>query len=303
MWPRIGYGLAAAGLIALVEYTVGWSKVAEPWGRAAPSAILGALLLLLVTYVVRSARLFRYFRECRGIQPCIRLFLVHNLLVNVLPLHGGDVSFPMLMKRYFSISPTRSVPGLLWLRYLDLHVLLLVGLVSLWLTTSWLWIPPAIVAWIALPALTVVCWEASCRGLQRHDNRLSASVVDALRTLPRSRTVLFESWAWTALNWGIKIVAFAWILTIFSPIGFVESLVGATGGELAAILPLKMPAAIGSYPAGVVAAVTPLGVRFDHALVAGINLHLFVLAVAVAAGSLTFLIPGYAAKGAPATAK
>lgn len=294
MWIRIAYGIAAVSLVAFVEFAVGWSIVLEPWTRAAPSAILVALVLVLATYVIRSARLFRYFHECHGISPCIRLFLVHNLLVNVLPLHGGDVSFPMLMKRYFSISLNRSVPGLLWLRYLDFHTLLLIALVALWLATDWAWVPPTAIAWVVLPVLTVLCWEASCRILERHDNQLSTTVLDALQTLPRSRTALLESWGWTALNWGFKITAFAWILTIFSPIGFVESLLGATGGELSSILPLKMPASIGTYEAGVTAATTPLGVRFEHALAAGVNLHLFVLGVAIVSGLMTFLIPRYA---------
>lgn len=302
MWTRIAYGIAATALIALVELTVGWSKVLEPWTRAAPSAILVALLLVLVTYVVRSARLFRYFRECHGIRPCIRLFLVHNLLVNVLPLHGGDVSFPVLMKRYFSVSVNRSVPGLLWLRYLDFHTLLLIGLIALWMATSWLWVPAAVVAWIVLPALTVVCWEACCRILLRHDNRVSATIAGALQTLPSSRTVLLESWGWTVLNWGIKIAVFAWILTIFSPIGFVASLLGATGGELSAIIPVKMPAAIGTYEAGVISATTLVGVRFEHALAAGVNLHLFILGVAVITGLMSFLMPRRAGVRGSATA-
>lgn len=294
MLTRIALGVSAVAVIAFVEVAVGWSKVLEPWSRAAPSAILVALALVLITYVVRSARLFRYFHECHGISPCVRLFLVHNLLVNVLPFHGGDVSFPVLMKRYFSISVNRSVPGLLWLRYLDFHTLILIGLIALWLSTGWVWVPAAGVAWVVLPALTVICWEASCRILRRHDNRLSAAIAAALQTLPTSRTALLESWGWTALNWSIKIAAFAWILTLFSPIGFVESLLGAAGGELSAIVPVKMPAAIGTYEAGVIAATAPLGVSFEHALAAGVNLHLFILGVAIFTGLMTLLMPRYA---------
>lgn len=294
MWKRIAFALVAVSLIAFVELTVGWGKVMKPWIQAPPLAIGAAALLLLTTYLVRSARLFRYFRECRGIRPCMRLFLLHNLLVTVLPLHAGDVSFPVLMKRYFSVSFSRSVPGLLWLRYLDFHTLLLIGLFSLWLSTSWSWLPAAIVAWVAVPILTVIGWEASRRVLQRRDSELSATIVEALDTLPTSRAVLLESWGWTTLNWGIKIGVYAWILTIFSPIKFIESLLGATGGELSLIMPVKLPAAIGTYEAGVVAAVTPLGVRFDHALSAAVNLHMFGFGVAILTGLVTFLIPRYA---------
>ena len=291
MWTRVIYVSGALALALLVEYALGWGEVLEPWRRAPPAAVLGALSLVLVTYLIRSARLFRYFRECHGVSPCLRLFLIHNLLVNVLPLHAGDASFPALMKRYFSVSLERSVPGLLWLRYLDLHMLVLIALIALWLATEWIWAPVIAAGWIVLPVLTVACWEACCRVLQKHSNRLSATIAGALRTLPGSRRVLLESWGWTALNWSIKLVAFGWILTIFSPIGFVESLLGATGGELASVLPLKTPGAIGTYEAGVVAATTPFGVHPEHALAAGVNLHLFVLGVAVITGLMTLLIP------------
>lgn len=291
MWLKITYASLAIVLIVAVELTVGWLRLLEPWSRVAPSTILGAALLVLLTYVIRSARLFRFYRECNDIRPCIRLFLLHNVFVNFLPLQSGEVSFPILMKRYFAISVNRSLSGLLWLRYLDFHTLILIALSALWLATPWRWVAPSLVVWVVLPVIAVIFWETCGAVLDKHDNRFSKLIAGVLKTLPKSRSKLFESWGWTTLNWGVKLVSFAWILTIFAPIDFTESIFGAAGGELSAVLPVNAPAGIGSYEAGVYAAVTPLGIDARHAIIGGVNLHLFVLGMAVVGGLLTFLIP------------
>jgi hypothetical protein len=300
VWPKTAYTLIILVLIVAVELTVGWIRLLEPWTRAAPSAILGAAILVLLTYVIRSARLYRFYRECKGLPACIRLFLLHNVFVNFLPVHSGEVSFPVLMKRYFGISVNRSISGLLWLRYLDFHTLVLIALGALWLATDWLWVPPLLFGWLVVPLATVILWETCGRLFARHDNRVSKMLGDMLKTLPKSRRLLFESWGWTTLNWGVKLASFAWIVTIFTPIDFADSVFAAAGGELSTVLPVNAPAGVGTYEAGVVAAVTPLGVRGHHALIGAVNLHLFVLGMAVVGGLLTFLLPRRAQSPTPA---
>lgn len=185
MWVKVTYAVLAVILLVAVELMVGWARLLEPWGRAAPAAIAGAALLLLLTYAIRSARLFRFYPDCK----------------------------------------------------------------------------------------------------------VSAMIAAMLKTLPKSRSKLFESWGWTTLNWGMKLFSFAWILTIFTPINFADSVFGAAGGELSTVLPINAPAGIGTYEAGVVAAMMPLGVKLQHAIIGGVNLHLFVLGMAVIGGLLSFLVP------------
>jgi hypothetical protein len=291
VWAKITYASIAIVLLVAVELTVGWGRLLDPWSRAAPSAILGAAFLVLLTYVIRSARLYRFYHECKDLPSCIRLFLLHNVFVNFLPVHSGEVSFPILMKQYFGISVNRSVSGLLWLRYLDFHTLILIALGALWLATPWSWVPPVFFVWAAVPVATVILWETCSRLFNKHDNKVARMLGGILRTLPKSRRTLFESWGWTTLNWGVKLVSFAWILTIFTPIDFADSVFGAAGGEMSTVLPINAPAGVGTYEAGVIAAVTPLGVRTHHAVIGGVNLHLFVLGMAVVGGLLTFLLP------------
>lgn len=291
MWVKISYAVFSVVLLVAVELVVGWARLLEPWGRAAPAAIASAALLVLLTYAIRSARLFRFYPDCGDIRSCLRLFLLHNVFVNFLPVHSGEVSFPILMKRYFAISVNRSVSGLLWLRYLDFHTLILIALITLWVATPWPWVPPLLAVWVLMPILTVLFWERCSSAFDKHDNKVSAMLAAMLKTLPKSRSKLLESWGWTTLNWGVKLFSFAWILTIFTPINFADSVFGAAGGELSTVLPINAPAGIGTYEAGVIAAVTPLGVKIQHAIIGGVNLHLFVLGMAVVGGLLSFLVP------------
>jgi hypothetical protein len=291
VWRKVFYISIAIVLVTAVELTVGWSRLLIPWTRAAPSAILGAAMLVLLTYVIRSVRLYRFYHDCRDLFGCIRVFLLHNVFVNFFPVHSGEISFPILMKRYFGVPVDRAVSGLLWLRYLDFHTLILIALGALWFATRWLWVLPALLLWAVLPVATVALWESCSRLLKGHDNRVSKILGGILKTLPKSRRLLLESWGWTALNWGVKLASFAWIMTIFTPIDFVDSMFGAAGGELSTVLPVSAPAGIGTYQAGVIAAVTPLGVRMHHAIIGGINLHLFILGMAVVGGLLTLLLP------------
>ena len=291
VWGKVFYISIAVVSVIAVELTVGWDRLLTPWTRAAPLAILGAAVLVLLTYVIRSVRLYRFYPDCRDLFGCVRVFLLHNVFVNFLPVHSGEVSFPILMKRYFGIPVYRAVSGLLWLRYLDFHTLILIALAALWLATSWLWVLPAVLVWAVLPLATVAFWKFSSRWFNSRDNRISRMLGGVLKTLPESRRLLLESWGWTALNWGVKLASFAWIMTIFTPIDFADSMFGAAGGELSTVLPVSAPAGIGTYEAGVLAAATPLGVRVHHAIIGGVNLHLFILGMAVVGGLLTLLLP------------
>src|SRR5215204_398782 len=110
--------------VVLAEYSVGWRALVSPWlSIEHPIVILGPVMLLITSYLVRALRMYRYFRLDRGFGLCVRLLLHHNVLLNLLPLRTGEFAFPVLMKRYFDLPMQRSIPALLWLRVLDLHTL------------------------------------------------------------------------------------------------------------------------------------------------------------------------------------
>lgn len=281
--------------VAFVEWYLGWAKLLRPWGEVDLPQLMLALILILGSYGLRAVRLYRFFHSVLngGFLLCWRLMLQHNLLNNLLPMRSGELSFPLLMSRYFGISATRSVPALLWFRFLDLHTLGLLALPSL----VWpLWGPGATLAfaatWLPLPwlvyrwGLRIEWWFA-----QRAERRFPALASRLLSGLPREDRSFAETWWWTVVNWVVKLGVFAWMLQLFIAVEPAAALLGAIGGELTSVLPIHGLAGMGTYEAGIMAALLPWGVEPGAALEAAINLHLFLLAASLGGGMITWLLP------------
>ncbi|HHM05194.1 MAG TPA: UPF0104 family protein, partial [Gammaproteobacteria bacterium] len=95
---------------------------------------------------------------------------------------------------------------------------------------------------------------------------------------------------WTYVNWLVKLAAFAWVLTLFAPVPAAPALLGVIAGDLTSVLPVHGVAGAGTYEAGVVAALLPLGLDAGAALRGAVNLHLFILASTVLGGAASLLI-------------
>ncbi|GAB4359710.1 MAG: lysylphosphatidylglycerol synthase transmembrane domain-containing protein [Gammaproteobacteria bacterium] len=287
--------LISALFVLFIEWYLGWKPLLKPWLSVEPIPLGAATLLLLLSYTLRSIRLYHYFgSEVAGrFTLCLRLMLQHNLYNNLLPMRSGELSFPILMQRYFSITPIRSVPALMWFRILDLHTLGLLALPTLipallnWpatlaLCALWLLIPPLIYLWQA----NLEAW------LVKHRQKRVAGFAHRLTEgLPRTSTQFFTSWGWTLANWSVKLLVFAWILRLFLEVPWLTALLGVIGGELTSVLPVHGLAGMGTYEAGIMAALLPLGIVAESALHGAVNLHLFLLAASLIGGMLTWLIP------------
>jgi uncharacterized membrane protein YbhN (UPF0104 family) len=294
----LGYLLGVVIFVAfvvLVEIYLGWARLLAPWADLAPAAVLGAVLVVFLSYGLRALRIYFYFREeMRGAYlECLKLFLQHNVLNNLLPMRSGELSFPVLMSRYFRIAPVRSVPTLFWFRLLDLHSLLGVGLVLSLATTH---TPLAIVAlacWLPAPWVAYRLNNQLLRYLRRRggDGKLRSLLMKALDSLPQSPRAFWVAWGWTLLNWVVKLAAFAWVLSSFIEISPLGAWIGVIGGDLTSVLPVHGVAGVATYEAGVVAALLPFDIPADRALQAAINLHLFMLGTAVIAAAASLLVP------------
>jgi uncharacterized membrane protein YbhN (UPF0104 family) len=294
-WGRLQISiLVFLGLIAGVQYEFGWESVLAPWRQLPLERIAVAVLLVLLSYVVRTVRLVAFFAvELRGRFPvALRVNLIHNLWNNLVPT-VGELSFPILMQRYFIISPTRSLPALLWFRLLDLYVVFLLALVSLMLSRS-SWSLAALLTTLLTLAIPLI-YRWSPRIIEYVEGKFKGSLKDKLseirKALPTSwRLLLVSSW-WTLVNWVLKLVVFAWIIRQFAAINFGQSLLGAIGGELSVVLPVYSIAGAGTYEAGVVAALMPADIGYQEALKTAVNLHLFVLSCIILSGFLSYLLP------------
>jgi hypothetical protein len=276
---------------AAAQYLVGWRSLVYPWLFIDNPLLLSiAIGLIGVTYVLRAFRLFRYFELRGGFLSCLRLLLQHTLLLNVLPLNAGELAFPALMKRYFGMPLRRSLPALLWLRALDLYALVAIPLLAVGIVFEPLVLAPAI-AWLAVPFVAFHFSSRAGAPAAEPRSKFKRVAHDLLAAVPKTAGAFTENWALTMINWALKIAVFALIIDTFSASGYFPSLAGAVGGELSAILPIQGFARVGTYEAGVVAAMRPFGIGPAEALTGAVNLHLLFLGVSIISALLSLLIP------------
>lgn len=305
------------GLLGWLLHQVPLAQAQEALRR--PTAGTWALTLagLLTSYALRGARLQVVLdldnhqappRRWMGLRTdALRVILMHNAAVNLLPMRAGELSFPWLASRELGYPVARAVACLLWMRLQDITVLIGLG-VFLWPGLSWSWRMAGL-------AVIVLGWWGLLTALRAWDRRHPAMALAPSgfvgRWLNKLRHALLESahhrfaaWLLTCSNWVVKLAAGALLLSAIANVTLPIAWAGALGGELAAIVPLQGPAGFGTYEAGVWAGMaTHLGAtaspQLAQAIPAAIALHLCFLVCAVVAGVVALLLTRL--KPAPAT--
>ena len=286
-------GLILVGFIAFVEIYFGWGQLLRPWLQLPYEKIVIAVMLVFISYWVRALRLYDYFRyEMHGrFMICFKLMLQHNLLNNLLPMRSGELSFPLLMSRYFNVPMTRSIAVLLGFRLLDLHTLILFflgamafhGLHAVIITL-------AILLWCTLPPIAFRFSRQLAFLLDGHgDTKVYALLRQSLSGLPQTSRHFYMAWLWTVINWAVKLGVFAWILMLFIDVPAAAAWSGAITGDFTSVLPIHGLAGAGTYEAGVIAGLLPFAIPASSALQGAVNLHVFILGATLIGGAFSLL--------------
>ena len=310
--------LVGLGLLAWLLSHVPLDTVLDALAAPSPLAWAGTLLGLLLSYLMRAARLQVVLglgdspeapsaRRALGLRlDALRVILMHNAAVNLLPMRAGELSFPWLASTQLRMPLAQAVASLLWMRLQDLAVLLALGLV-LWPGMPLAWRGAGLV-------LLVLGWQAGIKIL----NALHASISSKPNAatskwkalLQRLHTALLDphhhrpaAWLFTWANWSIKLTAGALLLSAITQTGMGAGWAGALGGELAAVVPIQGPAGFGTYEAGVWAgfalSLPSDATQLGHAVPAALALHLCFLLCAVVAGAIAWATPSWTAPRLP----
>lgn len=297
-----GVGL---GLLAWLLSRTPFAQVADAFTRPGWATWLMTLGGLLVSYVLRAARLqvvlnleghHKAPHRWLGVRTdALRVILMHNAAINLLPMRAGELSFPWLASRELGMPVARAVACLLWMRVQDIVILLVLGLL-LWPGLQ-LWMRAAGFVGMGLGWLLV--GGLSRAWFERHANQAPTGKLAGL--MHGLRHALLEpehhhplAWLATLANWSLKLAAGATLLSAVSAAPWLTSWAGALGGELAAIVPLQGPAGFGTYEAGVWAGMAidlpPQSPALAHAVSAALALHVCFLLCAVLAGALASVL-------------
>jgi uncharacterized membrane protein YbhN (UPF0104 family) len=286
----VSFALLLTTQFDLSATLITWSRLEAEW-------IALCFILFFCSNLLRAGRLYYHFQsEMRGcFSRCLSVSLYHNFYNNLLPMRTGEASFPLLLKRGFSIDFTQSTAALLSFRLTDLSVMTLYGLLTLLfgLQQNGHLFLLSIVLLITLSiALLLPTWLSTA---SRRLPRMRDSLSKIRQGLPRKPKALFTLLLLTLLIWALKLPSYAYILSIFTEASMPLSLLAALSGELVSGIPLYTPAAIGGFEGGVLSVLLPSGIKQSVALTAAINLHLFLLlASLISAGFGLMLRLGYA---------
>jgi uncharacterized membrane protein YbhN (UPF0104 family) len=278
-------------LVVVVQLTVGWRELLSAWEGVPITTLAGATALVFSSYVLRSLRAQHYFGAATSGQYLanLRIFLIHNLLNNFLPFRSGEISFPVMMKRAFDIPMVRSIPGLMYLRILDVYTIIALGVVVIpWSDGPSRWLVPMILG--AAPVTAFLGQERlrlAFAGRLGRFARIADAVVAGFPRTPASYTWI---WLLTVANWVVKLLVLAAVLRMFVSLPYPDLLLGVVAGELTSSIPSGLAGA-GIYEGGVVAILQLTGAELEAALAGAVNLHLFVLGVAVIGGLLALGMP------------
>ncbi|WP_028312274.1 lysylphosphatidylglycerol synthase domain-containing protein [Derxia gummosa] len=300
--------LVTAGLIfivyfCLVEAAVGWRELLRQFAAA------GALPLALAagglggSYALRALRLVQVLAPAAvgaaatparpappeaapGFLCLLRCLLLNNAANWLLPARAGDLGLPLLLHREAGLPKARGVGVLLWLRLLDLQALAGIGGLTFALTADGV----ARLGGLAALAGSAVAPLVIARAAPLLSARVPR-LAPALELLHRPAGAFARDIGLTWLAWGVKLVALGAVLALVGALPFGAGLAGAIGGDLSTVLPVHAPLGAGSFESGVLLAMTPWGLPAAGLLAAAVQLHLLMLAVALAATGASLLIP------------
>jgi hypothetical protein len=286
--PRVvawlGLGLSLL-ILALLLAKLDWAQFRRAAAEVPLWAWAGGSAGVLASHVLRALRLRSEWQPRTGatLGECLRLALLHNAAVLLLPFRSGEAGYAWWLHRRWGVSLAEALHSLLWLRLQDLAVLGLLALLLL-LPVS---LPVSATLTLALAGLLVVAVPALLRRLAARFHVDAAGVTGATGTtgmtgmtgagvpaptagaaqgaLARSivrvlgkllqalaaRRSGLSSWVFALANWSLRLAVVAGLLVALGVLDLPAGLRGALGGELGALMPLQGPAGLGTYEAGV----------------------------------------------------
>ncbi len=288
----------SVGLLAWLMADDRWRGLGELLARLDGLTLGLAAGGFALSYLLRALRIFDEFRhQAAGrFGTCLRITLIHNAMINVVPFRGGEAAFPLLLRQHFGVPLPRAIASLFWFRLQDAFVVMALA------ALVWPGLHPGLKA-LAVAGVIALAWWLPRWARAPHawadGSGVTAKLAKVRDAFAESTRHARFGWAWTLANWTVKLAAQSGLLAALIPAALDAGAAGALGAELAAILPVQGVAGFGTYEAGAAAALLPSGVPLQSGLQVALALHLFVIACAVTAGAIAWLFPAAHARQTP----
>ena len=273
----LGWALGLALLLWLLQ-DLDTHALLQRADQIHPAWWLTATVVWLFSFVCRALRVQQewHWKKAVGLTVALRLVLLHNAAVLLLPFRSGEAGYPLLVRRVFHAPTSAALRSLVWLRVQDACILAVLGIICwpglpLWLSV----VCPMLLLFVIL--LPPVWWLRLLKNRQPWA-KLLRSVLH--RRAPRT------AWLLSLVNWLSKLSVVALLLGQLLPLTAWSAWQAAIGGELATLLPLQGPASLGTYEAGVWLGAGLARSATETVAGAALLVHVFCLAVSLGAAAL-----------------
>lgn len=277
------------GTLWFVDYQVGWRHIADQWSTLSPMVVALLLALTLTSYALRAKRVsLSMSLSAHPFRQVLYISTTHNLWNILLPMRTGEASFVVLLKHHYGLSVTQSTTHLLYLRLLDLLVLLgtalSIGLGQL----SWWYTLTGLVAMLAIILMLPVCRQWLLHLLGSAQSGWRYRLYHACESLPGCyRTHSYISLLSMAA-WLCKLMAFLILLIQLVPAELHTLILPVVGAELSSVLPIHGIAGAGTFEAAFVGAGLHSELSGEQLLQAAVTLHIYLLSMACIAALLAW---------------
>jgi uncharacterized membrane protein YbhN (UPF0104 family) len=240
---RIAFWLLATVLLFVLVRHSNWQQTFLRLSDTPLTTLLVCTAIWTLSFVFRALRFQSEWKKFGQIpfQSSFRAIVLHNAAVVLVPFRVGELGYPVLVRELINVPWSQCVRSLLWLRFQDGVVLIIMAFLILPFMNLELRL-----ASLGLVAFLFVVSRKSWMLMLRSRHFLMRQ----LRAFLHQRSDGM-GWLWSIANWISKIFVVSLLLQSLTNLDFLQTLKGALTGEMSALMPLTGPAGFGTYEVGV----------------------------------------------------
>ena len=274
-----------------------------------------SLLILIVpvqllVYLLRAIR-FELILEKKGVLMYSAVSAVHGFFNKIMPIRSGELSLPLLFKRYNKVSYAKGTSALIMVRVLDLFAVLFLFALSLlfisvknidhFLLTgiAFFILGLLVFVWIKLNLILKLISSALERSHIRLLNRFKERIllfIGQVSEYRKSRvnSFIIKLFVVSVATWLLTYFAFLLLLLSFDlSFTFMEVIFATTFVSFSTLIPVSAVGGFGTYEAGWALGYVILGMSLDLAVPMGLFANIFGIIISAVFGLLGYLFLVY----------
>lgn len=283
---------STALLLFLIFYFIDFSAFLDSLKDVEPIYLAMGVLCQIFIYILRAKR-FEFILNIKGLKRLFSISTVHFFLNKVLPARTGELSLPLLFKKFSNVSLTDGFGALLFFRFLDLFsVISLFSISLIFVDTEHLNSPLVIFISAAVLLAMLLFWSkltASIGITRAIVARVQWNKLERIRAKIEKlldHILLYKQTKNSAFLAGVLALSIAnWLLTylfFFSIIlafhldyNFIQVIFASTISNFTFILPISTVGSFGTFEAGWAIGFMLLGMTVEMAVPIGLFTNVF----------------------------